>query len=202
MEAAELDSVFKSDPTVTFQFQRLMAFGRERFQEPHSLREREFMSISDAVIARGDLIVATEANSFPFRFDVRRVGFVPAATQPISHSVAERSTTTTIRPGSHLVLAGLPASPVDAFRSLALSYTPDAFTLTVVNAAAFSPRLNFQLEKVHLDFSFHMGARRLQVAGGRNAGAVQSGDSILTAQLTDSSRPGFSGPIPQQPSPY
>ena len=32
------------------------------------------MSISDAVIGRGDLIVATETNTFPFRFDIRQSG--------------------------------------------------------------------------------------------------------------------------------
>ena len=153
------------------------------------------MSISDAVIGRGDLIVATEANSFPFRFDIRQSGIrcysKPNGTDFTSlFDVLKRSTVTTIRPGSHLVLAGLPASPADAFRSLALSYTPDAFTLTVANAAAFSPRLNYSLKDLHLDFSFRLGARRLQVAGGVTL-VLFNREIRLTAQLTDSVGPGL-----------
>jgi len=127
------------------------------------------MSISDAVIGSGDLIISTEGNTFPFRFDIRQSGIrcynKPNGTDFTSlFDVLKRSTFTTIRPGSHLVLDGLPASPADAFRSLALSYTPDAFTLTVVNADAFSPRLNYGLKDLHLDFSFRISARRCALA--------------------------------------
>src|SRR5215467_12806479 len=148
------------------------------------------MSISDAVIGRGDLMVSTESNSFPFRFDIRQSGVrcysKPNGTDFTSlFDVLKKPTVTTIRPGSHLVLTGLPASPADAFRGLTLSYTPDAFTLTVANPGPFGTRLNYSLKDLTLGFSFRQGARRLQVAGGVTL-VLFNREIRLTASLTDS----------------
>ena len=148
------------------------------------------MSISGAVLGKGDLTVFTDANTFfEFRYDIRESGIRCYSDPRVDafrslFDVIGNAPAATVRQGS-LVLVGVPASPADAFRNLTLNYTPDAFTLSVANPGPFGARLNLGLKDLRLDFSFRRGARRLQVTGSITV-VLLNQDIPVKAKLTPS----------------